>query len=427
MVKKLQRKIVVILSLVLWLMLLFALMLINGYNYRSTEKEYLGMRSEVERIVRRLSKANVLEENIENVKEELRGYNNIYGVLIDRKGEIQYFAYSKKKYDRVETAVKQIWQEEKERYGAGVNYSNSKPEKLDANHRMGKTSFGRVEGYRYKMRGAGNGVYITYFEEEALWKEMKPVIAISIVIALCGAAVIILLSILIAVTITKPVEESYNRQKRFIADASHELKTPLAVLCVNLDMLKQGKNPQKYIDYMEQESTKMNQLIQELLMLASVEEEEELFEMEPMDLSDVVEGAVCPFEAIAFEKGISLETRIEEGLLYRGTRTRMERLVGILIDNAMKHAEYEKQIMVELKKEKKHVILSVQNTGKPIPKEEQKKIFERFYRADKSRGRKEGRFGLGLSIAKAITEQHNGTIHVESEGKITKFTVRLKV
>ena len=167
----------------------------------------------------------------------------------------------------------------------------------------------------------------------------------------------------------------------------------------------------------------MNRLIEELLVMASIDEEEGRIRKDVIDISDVVEAAVEPFEAVAYENGVTLNTQIDSGIYYRANADKLQRLVGILLDNAIKHADFEKLVTVELRLEKNYIVLLVCNTGKEIAKEDQKKIFDRFYRANKARSRNEGRYGLGLSIAKAIVQQHKGKIQVKSAAGRTCFRV----
>lgn len=427
MVKKLQLKLVVILTAILWIILLVFLVIMNGYDYISLENEYNRSVSIVEQKVKRLYRNNVRTEKVERTIEEIKDCTNVYSVIIDQDGQILYCVYSKSRYEKIASTVQAIWKKEQE--GAIARRENEQEkDKASLQNRIrlqSKRQLQKDEKYHYKIGRLKEGFSITYYENKVLYNEMKHVMVISVVIAFLGAFALLVVSVGITILITRPVAESYEKQKRFVADASHELKTPLAVIGVNLEMLSKNKNQEKYIFYIEQESQKMNQLIQELLLMATVDEEEYKQEFEKLDLSDVVEGAVWPFEAVAYELGITLDVQIEEHVSYVGNANKLQRLVGIFLDNAMKHAAFEKQVRVLLKKEKKHVVFSVTNTGETISKEDQKKIFERFYRGDKARSRKEGRFGLGLSIAKAIVEQHHGKIQVHSEHNVTSFVVKL--
>lgn len=427
MVKRLQVKLIIILTAILWLMLWVFLIIFNGYDYMSLENEYNRSVTIVEQKVKRLYRNNVSTEYVDRTIEEIKDCSDIYSVIIDSDGQILYCVYSKSRYEKIASSVHEIWEKYPERVIIRREEEQEQEKDIQQN-RIKLQSQRRIqkdEKYHYKVKRLKEGICITYYENDVLYSEMKYVMVISVVIAFVGAFVLLAVSVGLTLLITRPVAESYEKQKRFVADASHELKTPLAVIGVNLEMLSKNKNQEKYISYIEQESKKMNQLIQELLLMATVDEAEYKLEFKELDLSDLVEGAVCPFEAVAYELGITLDVQIEEHISYVGNADKLQRLVGIFLDNAMKHADFEKQVHVLLKREKKHILFSVTNTGKTISKVDQKKIFERFYRADKARSRKEGRFGLGLSIAKAIVEQHHGKIQVHSEHNITSFLVKL--
>lgn len=418
MIKKLQRKITIILAVVLLIILFAALLLLNGYTYYTLERQYHENRISAEKKVRRLFRDNVESDKEDKVIDQVRAFKNVYAVVVDDKGDILYFIYGKSKYEKVEEAIEDIWNTghvrkwlQKTRQGA------SEKEQIRTGYFGGSTG-GVIQDYHYRVTGMKEGVLISYYDVRAAYQAMEDLVIYSCVAWVVGMVLILFISRFLALTITKPVEENYYRQKRFIADASHELKTPLAVISVNMEMLMKNPSNTKYMYYIQQESRKMNRLIEELLAMASMDEEEGHIRKDLIDISDVVEGAVEPFEAVAYENGVTLEMQIERGIYYRANADKLQRLVGILLDNAIKHAEFEKKVMVELRLEKNYIVLLVCNTGKEIAKEDQKKIFDRFYRANKARSRSEGRYGLGLSIAKAIVQQHKGKIQVKSaEGK----------
>lgn len=233
------------------------------------------------------------------------------------------------------------------------------------------------------------------------------------------------ISHLIASWIIKPVEITFKKQKQFIADASHELKTPLAVIMASADALENDKN-KKWLKNIQSESERMNQLIKDLLDLAKLENEEVIILQEKQDISKLVEKAVVPFESLAFEKNIKLDYEIQEKIEWLCNASEIKQLIAILMDNAIKHSIENGQITVTVKKEKEELKIEVINEGEPIPKEEEGKIFERFYRIDKARNRKENRYGLGLAIAKNIVLRHKGEIKAHSKDGKTTFKVKLK-
>ena len=193
--------------------------------------------------------------------------------------------------------------------------------------------------------------------------------------------------------IVKPVEESFENQKRFISDASHELKTPLAVIEANADVLQEKVGDNKWISYIQNEVQSMNKLVNDLLILSKMENTNDT-NVQKFDLSKEIQMSVSVFESMIFEKELKLETDIENEILFNGDKDDIKHIVSIIMDNAIKHTEKDGKIVVSAKKEKNDVKIEIKNQGEPIPEDEQEKIFERFYRVDKARNRNEKRYGL---------------------------------
>lgn len=253
-------------------------------------------------------------------------------------------------------------------------------------------------------------------------------IGIFIFIILGSIIIFYFVSKYIAKNAIKPVEEAYNEQSRFIADASHELKTPLAIIKTNLEVLSNNKqdtieNQSKWFEYINFQTSRMSNLVNDLLYLAKSDNKEILGANERYNLSNAIMNQVLSFEAIMFEKDIILDLNIEDNIVFNGNKEAIEQLVGILIDNAIKYSYKKGVISVSLIKEKQKIIFKVTNNGDTIEKEDLDKLFNRFYRVDKSRDRKTGSYGLGLSIAKSIVEKHNGNIYAESKDNMITFIV----
>lgn len=227
-----------------------------------------------------------------------------------------------------------------------------------------------------------------------------------------------------------PVEIAYEKQKQFIADASHELKTPLAVIHANAEALYANKtetikSQQKWLDYIATETDRMGKLVSDLLYLAKTDSEAINSELAPFNISHVVTDVLLAMEAVVFEKGITLSQNIEPDLIVNGASDKMKQVVIILLDNAVKYVNENGKIEVTLKKSRNHVLFSVENSGGGIPKESLPRLFDRFYRIDASRAH-DGSYGLGLSIARAIIENAGGKIHVTSvQGESTTFILEL--
>ncbi|MDD6381423.1 MAG: HAMP domain-containing sensor histidine kinase [Lachnospiraceae bacterium] len=286
---------------------------------------------------------------------------------------------------------------------------------------------GEYSHYIFAIRDVEDFTQITFIDTSTVRHRLIPVFAISGIIGAIAVDAVIIISVLLAKYLVKPIEENMRRQRAFVADASHELKTPLAVVDVNIDMARSTKDNDKYLGYIKGETKKMNRLIQELLTLANVEDSESEKNLETFDLSENIEGVILPFEAAAFEKGVTIEQNITPEINFTGNPIDISRMAETLIENAIDHAQAGTSVDVKLYISSKHIYFTVGNHGETIDPESQKHLFERFYRADKARNRKEGHFGLGLAIAKAIVDRHNGTISVSSADGYTLFTVALHI
>ena len=248
---------------------------------------------------------------------------------------------------------------------------------------------------------------------------------ISFALLIALELLILLISLKITKWIIKPVEESFEKQKQFIADASHELKTPLAVIMASSEALESNPSETKWLENIKSESDRMNKLISDLLELAKSESVDDRSEFKTGNISKTVEKSVLTFEGIMFEKGITLDYSIDENIEIEMNEYKIQQLVSILLDNAIKHSDKNGIINVNLKRDR-DIVLTVSNTGEGIPKGDEEKIFERFYRADESRNRNENRYGLGLAIAKNIALSHNAEISAASDNGTTTFKVVFK-
>ena len=250
-------------------------------------------------------------------------------------------------------------------------------------------------------------------------------LGISLLIFTLLEIIVFFISKILSNKITKPVKESFDKQKQFIADASHELKTPLSVIIASSEALEDNSNEVKWLKNIKNEANRMNILITDLLELASTENKE-TFKFEFLNLSKITGLSVLTFEGIAFEHNIKIMYNIDDNIKMNMDENSIKQLIEILLDNAIKHSNKKSTINVSLKEEKGIIELKVENNGEEIPKGEEEKIFERFYRVDKSRNRKENRYGLGLAIAKNIVLMHNGKINASSQNGTTTFKVLFK-
>lgn len=296
-----------------------------------------------------------------------------------------------------------------------------------------------LESYAYKIWSSGkengvkgnllyllvekNGYTLVVFMDNTIVQE-KMVLLLRNTLIFGGVAMVALffLAVYLAKRIVKPLEESYQKQKQFISDAGHELKTPVSVVNTNAEMLRREIGDNQWLSNIQYENERMGLLVRQLLELARTENVTP--HMEQLSLSRLVAGEALPFETVAFEKGLTLNADIQPGLPVVGDGAQLRQLVSILIDNGIEHSENGREVMVRLCSDHNMAKISVINEGREIPKEQREQIFERFYRADPARS-DSGHFGLGLAIAKAIAEIHKGKIAVECYGGKVEFTVSL--
>lgn len=296
-----------------------------------------------------------------------------------------------------------------------------------------KEKFGIIydEDLRFLKNKTDNKLEIAFIDRSEEINTLNSLFRASLLVGLGSLSAFLIISIFLSRWAIKPAEEAFNRQKQFIADASHELKTPITVILANTEVLLSHKddvicNQIKWIEYIKLESERMRGLVDDLLFLAKLDYKDNIISFEQVNLSEVVLSVILPFESLVFEKHKNLEINIEPEILFTGNEKQLKQLGIILIDNAIKYCNDNGIIKINLTKVQNKINLSVNNSGVTISKEDQNNIFERFYRVDKSRVRENGGYGLGLSIAKEIVELHKGQISVTSNdnyGTIFKVTL----
>jgi len=280
--------------------------------------------------------------------------------------------------------------------------------------------------YIYIIREYENGdVGIYYTDRFDHPLRIKKVIE-AILIVFMGLILLFLVSMYLSKFVVKPAQAALEREKQFIADASHELKTPITAICVNAEALKSESNQNKHLQFIISEAKRMDRLIHKLLTLSALEEKKMYLEKRCFSLSDCFEEIVLSMESIAYEKKISYQYEIEENVMYIGNEDEIEQVAIILLDNAIKHTPELGEVSFTLSVEKKKIVIKVMNTGVGISPEDLPHVFERFYCSEKSRNKEKHGFGLGLAIAKAIVEAHDGTISVVSQyGSKVCFCIKL--
>ena len=233
------------------------------------------------------------------------------------------------------------------------------------------------------------------------------------------------LSRFLAKKIVAPLEESYQKQRQFISDAGHELKTPISVVSANAELLSRELGSNQWLQNIQYENERMGMLVGQLLDLARTENVTP--QTERIDFSRLVAGEALPFESVAFEKGLVLNTAITNGIAVEGNGTQLKQLISILLDNAIRHSKPDGEVHLTLTKDHGIAELSVINNGDEIPTEHRARIFERFYRVDSARNGEDKHYGLGLAIARAIVTAHHGHIQVLCYNGLVEFRVNLPI
>ncbi|MCM1157793.1 MAG: HAMP domain-containing histidine kinase [Bacteroidales bacterium] len=286
---------------------------------------------------------------------------------------------------------------------------------------------GTIGQLRYTLRRDDNGITIAFIDHSAAKKNAGNLLLISLVLGVTGLIMFALLSYRLSGLMVRPVEEAFQKQKQFISDASHELKTPITVILSNSELLGDEIGENRRLSYIQQECDRMNHLVASLLTLTRLEQTPyESVEKNRFSLSDALWERILPLESIAFEKGITMQENIAPDILLYGVKEQLQQVAAIFMDNAFSHTAKQGIINISLEETPHHIVFTVSNTGDPVPEEEQDKLFERFYRSDKARNRAGGHYGLGLSIAKTIVTNHKGRIHIECRDGMTSFIATFK-
>lgn len=286
---------------------------------------------------------------------------------------------------------------------------------------------GKCDGVRdnliYRMEEKDGYILVAFLDNTLMMENVGTMITYTLIFGAIAMAVMFFPARYLADRIVAPLEESYTSQRQFISDAGHELKTPVAVMNANIELLSRQIGENQWLANIRYENERMSGLVIQLLELARAENVAP--QTEPLDLSRLVFGETLPFETVAYEKGMTLSSEIAEEIWVSGNSIQLKQLVSILIDNAVRHSSRGDEVNIVLKKGKGHALLSVINDGEEIPPEQVQHLFERFYRRDEARTGEDGNYGLGLAIAKAIAEAHKGNIGVCCGGGKVEFTVRV--
>ncbi len=269
----------------------------------------------------------------------------------------------------------------------------------------------------------GGYVLVTFMDNTVMNEGAITLFRYTLIFGCVALVLFFFLSIFLARKIVNPLEESYQKQKQFISDAGHELKTPVSVVNANAELLSREIGDNRWLQNIQYENERMGMLVGQLLDLARTENV--IPQMEHIDFSRLVAGEALPFESVAFEKGLVLNCNITNGIGVEGNSTQLKQIVSVFLDNAIRHSKEQGEVYLSLTKEHGFAKLSVINKGDEIPEEHREHIFERFYRMDTARNSEDKHYGLGLAIAKAIATSHKGHIEVQCFDGFVEFRVQI--
>ena len=285
---------------------------------------------------------------------------------------------------------------------------------------------GRVGTQYYSLTGSGEDRLLVVLDARLEFLSLTRTLRTTILVASLACVLLSAGAYLLIRKMLQPVQASFDRQKQFVWDASHEFKTPLAVISANAEVLSREIGPNEYLEYIQSEVRRTDNLVQSLLTLARMDRGTATAEFRRFDLSTALLGVALPFESTVFEAGRTLETDIPEGIYCRGDEAMLQQLAVILLSNALKYSNEGGLIRLTLAQKGRGSVMTVYNTGAGIAPDHLDKVFDRFYREDASHNSAVAGNGLGLAIARTIVQAHKGHIRAESEyGKSATFIVTL--
>lgn len=274
---------------------------------------------------------------------------------------------------------------------------------------------GFIGEYRYAFQKNSAESMIVFVDCGRQLNAANSFLTISVGISFAGFFVVSLLLYILSARIVRPISDSYEKQRQFITNASHDLKTPITIIDADMDVLEMDHEENEWLLDIRKQTKRLSELIQELVFLSRMDEKENRFPMIDFPISDVVEETAQSFETLAISQEKVFTMQIQPMLSYCGDAKTIRRLVTILLDNALKYSNEKGTITISFEKTDHALKLIVHNTCTPIAKEDMKHLFDRFYRGDKSRNSQTGGHGIGLSIAKAIMDTYNGTIQATTK------------
>lgn len=283
---------------------------------------------------------------------------------------------------------------------------------------------GWIGDYRYRIMDTEDGTTVVFVNGNTYNNTSNRLLFTALLVLLGSASLILILTVVVSKRAVRPVAESYEKQRQFITDANHELKTPLTLILSNLDIVESELGKNEWLDDIRSEGERMGLLINQLVTLSRMDESTDSVMREEFNLSSAVADTVSEFESLAEERGHTLTSSVSPSVYYYGDESLIRRLTAILLDNAIKYCDAGGNIQLSLTC-RRHQVLTVENTYQDVDKLELNRLFDRFYRADKARTFS-GSFGIGLSIAQSIVKSHKGNIAAYRKCGIIGFRVELK-
>ncbi len=415
MIQKLRRKVVLLcmsMSMSVVAIVFFSIFLFNSRNVKAISQEVL------HRVMDDTGSHAVI--TVPSPENEQTPYDRLYGLDLGGEGvRMPYFTVS-------------LWHSRQNSYTAYVtggtygNLENTEElrEILTECLSQRKTE-GVVKQYQLRYLRRDNVLYeeIAFVDMSMELAMMRDMLTSLLLVAALAFFLLLGLSVLLARWVTAPVDRAWKQQRQFLSDASHELKTPLTVILSNAEMLSSAgltDRPARWSDNIRSEARQMKSLVEQMLTLARADNMTARPVMGAVSLSDTAADCALAFEPVAFEANKPLVYHLCENVCVEGDRERLRQVISVLLDNAIKYGAAGGTITLDLEAADRQARLTVSNPGPPIPPEQLPHLFERFYRADASRGEQSG-FGLGLPIAAAIAAEHRGTLRAESDARSTRF------
>ena len=377
--------------------------------------------------------------NLLNYKEMSTNADTILNILIDNDGrlpdDIYQSQHKKHTYISPETSFESRYftvfiKNDTQEYDIDTDkiaaVDQEKAARFAQKIRKSKDKQGFISKYRYVRQDTSNGMKIYFLDCTKSMNSFKNFLVSSIFVSIFGVSAVFVLVLLLSKKAIEPVVESYEKQKRFITDAGHEIKTPLTIIDADTTILEMEYGENEWLSDINVQTKRLTDLTNDLIYLSKMEEEGTKVTMIEFPFSEVVEEVSQSFQNLAKVQNKKFITEIAPMLSLKGDEKSIRQLISILLDNAVKYCGESGEIRLSVWKKGRNTILSVYNTTKEMKKENLNHLFDRFYRTDGSRNSQTGGYGIGLSIAKAVTIAHKGKIQASSEdGKSLLITVTL--